>query len=230
MVRADAGGAPSPPVSTRLEPDIRPRLDARNPSLRTLSHWGRQVARLVFKYQAADGVSSRQRRASRRNARAAGGRPGAHRITTHCRADLESGRRPGTPGGIWFQLAVDEVRRSEGAQAVMRDALPLLAAECVALHDAFIACWRVKLRDWSERPVTAVRRDLDARRFPPPRPPCSATSAPNGAHGSKHWRRKRRRRGCGAASIFCARKRPRAARRERKRRRQEGAGSACAAV
>jgi hypothetical protein len=29
------------------------------------------------------------------------------------------------------------------------------------MHDAFIACWQIKYRDWSERPITAIRRMLD---------------------------------------------------------------------
>jgi len=69
-----------------------------------------------------------------------------------------------TPGGVWTQLALQELLRahSDDSAAAMRSALPVLAALGVALHDAFVACWRVKLRDWSERPITAVRRELDA--------------------------------------------------------------------
>lgn len=64
-----------------------------------------------------------------------------------------------TPGGVWVQLTLDELN-AHGANA--ERAVAVLAAVTMALHDAFVECWRVKLRDWSERPVTAVRRDLDA--------------------------------------------------------------------
>lgn len=40
-------------------------------------------------------------------------------------------------------------------------ALVTTAAVAVAMHDAFVACWRIKMRDWSERPITAVRRMFD---------------------------------------------------------------------
>lgn len=64
-----------------------------------------------------------------------------------------------TPGGVWVQLTLDELRLHEASAA---QCVTVLAAVTTALHDAFVECWRVKLRDWSERPVTAVRRDLDA--------------------------------------------------------------------
>lgn len=64
-----------------------------------------------------------------------------------------------TPGGVWVQLTLDELK-TQAADA--SQAVKVLAAVTSAVHDAFIECWRVKLRDWSERPVTAVRRDLDA--------------------------------------------------------------------
>lgn len=76
-----------------------------------------------------------------------------------------------TPGGVWMQLALNELLAGYAGGAVpggapandpLGEALPVLAALGVALHDAFVACWRVKLRDWSERPITAVRRQLDA--------------------------------------------------------------------
>ncbi len=72
-----------------------------------------------------------------------------------------------TPGGVWMQHAMRELLTEQAEEAAARaDAmprvLPVLAALGVALHDAFVACWRMKLRDWSERPITAVRRQLDA--------------------------------------------------------------------
>lgn len=72
-----------------------------------------------------------------------------------------------TPGGVWMQHAIDELEsrigRMPDAQPaqVISTVLPVLSAVSVALHDAFVECWRIKLRDWSERPVTAIRRDLD---------------------------------------------------------------------
>ena len=72
-----------------------------------------------------------------------------------------------TPGGVWIQQAVDELEsRIAGAPSAQPSqvtgmVLPVLSAVSVALHDAFIECWRIKMRDWSERPVTAIRRDLD---------------------------------------------------------------------
>lgn len=71
-----------------------------------------------------------------------------------------------TPAGIWMQMALQQLQTStsmdEGKSGhVMTQTLPVLAALSVAMLDAFVACWQVKLRDWSERPITAVRRDLD---------------------------------------------------------------------
>jgi membrane-associated phospholipid phosphatase len=37
----------------------------------------------------------------------------------------------------------------------------ILAALNTAQADAFIACWDAKFTYWSERPVTAIRRELD---------------------------------------------------------------------
>lgn len=68
-----------------------------------------------------------------------------------------------TPGGVWMQLAMDELAADAagGGSASPDLTVTVLAAVSVALHDAFVECWRVKLRDWSERPVTAIRRELD---------------------------------------------------------------------
>lgn len=71
-----------------------------------------------------------------------------------------------TPAGIWMQMALQQLRTNAPADEahsghVMAQTLPVLAALSVAMLDAFVACWQVKMRDWSERPITAVRRDLD---------------------------------------------------------------------
>ena len=63
-----------------------------------------------------------------------------------------------TPPGHWNQIALDLIRAhrlSEGAAA------RVLAALNTAQADAFIACWDAKYTYWSERPVTAIRREID---------------------------------------------------------------------
>lgn len=66
-----------------------------------------------------------------------------------------------TPAGIWMQRALQYLQdHASGNEAASRT-LQVLAALSVAMLDAFVACWQVKLRDWSERPITAVRRELD---------------------------------------------------------------------
>ncbi len=68
-----------------------------------------------------------------------------------------------TPAGVWMKHTMRELHSAHPASAA--DAIELVvtttAAVSVAIHDAFIDCWRVKMRDWSERPITAVRRMLD---------------------------------------------------------------------
>ncbi len=69
-----------------------------------------------------------------------------------------------TPGGVWMQRTLQVLEQALGGLGGHEAAalcLRVTAAVAVALHDAFIACWRVKMRDWSERPITAVRRELD---------------------------------------------------------------------
>jgi PAP2 superfamily len=71
-----------------------------------------------------------------------------------------------TPAGIWMQIALQQLQTSTSTDDgksghVMTQTLPVLAALSVSMLDAFVACWQVKLRDWSERPITAVRRDID---------------------------------------------------------------------
>ena len=68
-----------------------------------------------------------------------------------------------TPAGVWNRqarrLAVDSAM--DQAQTVR-----LLAALNVAMADAFIACWQAKYQWWSERPVTVIRRELQADFLP----------------------------------------------------------------
>jgi membrane-associated phospholipid phosphatase len=63
-----------------------------------------------------------------------------------------------TPPGHWNQIALDLIRRHRlSARAAAR----LLAALNTAQADAFIACWNAKFTYWTERPITAIRRELD---------------------------------------------------------------------
>lgn len=70
-----------------------------------------------------------------------------------------------TPAGVWMRhtlaLLAQAPAELNAAQAMARVAR-VGSAVAVAMADAFVDCWRVKLRDWSERPITAVRRELDA--------------------------------------------------------------------
>jgi hypothetical protein len=64
-----------------------------------------------------------------------------------------------TPGGVWnkraAQLAVDSGLN-------LADVARLFAAMNVAVIDALIACWRVKLTEWTARPITLIRDTRDA--------------------------------------------------------------------
>ncbi len=85
------------------------------------------------------------------------------------RWNLESGSV--TPAGVWVAIALDELKIGEqepinSGQERAALFLQTLSTLCAAMHDGFIACWKIKFRDWSERPVTAIRRDAD-RNFTP---------------------------------------------------------------
>jgi hypothetical protein len=96
-----------------------------------------------------------------------------------------------TPAGVWMKLAmalvngpgtlalppggssaqgggadIDTARVADGEFARTVRGLCLYRELTAAMHDANIACWAIKLRDWSERPVTAIRRDLDTKFVP----------------------------------------------------------------
>ena len=74
-----------------------------------------------------------------------------------------------TPAGVWVKICMEQFDESPRGTDVVHTlrfdrvdtALSMLSAVSVAMHDAFIACWIVKFRYWSERPITAVRRTLD---------------------------------------------------------------------
>jgi membrane-associated phospholipid phosphatase len=63
-----------------------------------------------------------------------------------------------TPPGHWNRIALDLIhsRPVSGAFAAR-----VLAALNTAQADAFIACWDAKFTYWTERPVTAIQRELD---------------------------------------------------------------------
>lgn len=83
------------------------------------------------------------------------------------RWNLEAGSV--TPAGVWFQLAKEEIRNNlTRCEKVSSKAFALcvLTDLSVAMQDAFIACWAIKFRDWSERPITAIRRSADPQFLP----------------------------------------------------------------
>jgi membrane-associated phospholipid phosphatase len=63
-----------------------------------------------------------------------------------------------TPPGHWNQIALELIR---AYSLPTRAAARVLAALNTAQADAFITCWAAKFTHWTERPVTAIRRDLD---------------------------------------------------------------------
>jgi len=63
-----------------------------------------------------------------------------------------------TPAGHWNRIAIRLVER-EGLS--IRESARLFAALNTAEADAFIAAWDAKYAYWSERPVTAIQRELD---------------------------------------------------------------------
>lgn len=73
-----------------------------------------------------------------------------------------------TPPGVWLLLALSAWREEDPATGTASSAqmLEALALLCAGMHDAMVACWAVKLRDWSERPITAMHR-LGHRDFEP---------------------------------------------------------------
>jgi PAP2 superfamily len=68
-----------------------------------------------------------------------------------------------TPPGHWNRIALDLIRSYRLSD---RAAARVLAALNTAQADAFIACWDSKFTYWSERPVTAIRREIDPSWLP----------------------------------------------------------------
>jgi len=68
-----------------------------------------------------------------------------------------------TPPGHWNRIALRLIRtRGLASRAAAR----VLATMNMAQADAFVACWDAKFRYWSERPVTVIRREIDAQWLP----------------------------------------------------------------
>jgi membrane-associated phospholipid phosphatase len=63
-----------------------------------------------------------------------------------------------TPPGHWNQIALDLIRRH---RLSARSAARVLAALNTAQADSFISCWSTKFTYWTERPITAIRREID---------------------------------------------------------------------
>jgi hypothetical protein len=63
-----------------------------------------------------------------------------------------------TPPGHWNLIALELIRAQHLSS---RAAARVLAVLNTGQADAFIACWDAKFTYWSERPVTAIRRELD---------------------------------------------------------------------
>jgi membrane-associated phospholipid phosphatase len=87
----------------------------------------------------------------------------AHRRPEANRQLLADGPGTVTPPGHWNAIALDLIRSHQLSE---RAAAHLLAALNTAHADAFIACWDEKYTYWSERPVTAIRRELDPTFLP----------------------------------------------------------------
>ena len=65
-----------------------------------------------------------------------------------------------TPPGVWNAIATSYV--SHQPLAVARR-IRVLAVLNMAMQDALVAAWRIKLQYWTERPITAIRREIDPK-------------------------------------------------------------------
>lgn len=63
-----------------------------------------------------------------------------------------------TPPGVWNAVAASFLA---DARQPLPQRLRVLAVLNIAMQDALVAAWRIKFKYWSERPVTAIRRELD---------------------------------------------------------------------
>jgi len=63
-----------------------------------------------------------------------------------------------TPPGVWNAIATSYLLDGQYPVAKRHRVLAVLN---MAVQDALVAAWRIKLMYWSERPITAIRRELD---------------------------------------------------------------------
>ena len=63
-----------------------------------------------------------------------------------------------TPPGLWNILVREHLQQY---QVEVTRYYRILALMNMAMHDALVAGWRTKLTYWTERPHTAVRREID---------------------------------------------------------------------
>lgn len=68
-----------------------------------------------------------------------------------------------TPAGVW-NLKAKEIVLQQGLDTT--ETARLFALLNASMFDAFLACWDVKFRHWTERPVTAIRRKFDPSFLP----------------------------------------------------------------
>ncbi len=68
-----------------------------------------------------------------------------------------------TPAGVWVEHLLGDA--AFGA-LTLRQQTACLSLVATAMHDAFVACWKVKFKWWTERPVTAIRKQRDADFLP----------------------------------------------------------------
>jgi hypothetical protein len=64
-----------------------------------------------------------------------------------------------TPPGHWNQIALELIE--ERGMSTVQAARTLVTLN-TAQADAFVACWDAKFTYWTERPVTSIRRELEA--------------------------------------------------------------------
>ena len=68
-----------------------------------------------------------------------------------------------SPAGMWNRLALTAAIDNQLDTA---ETMQLFAALNVAMMDAFITCWNVKFKWWTQRPVTAIRERFDSNFLP----------------------------------------------------------------
>ena len=63
-----------------------------------------------------------------------------------------------TPPGVWNAIATSYLSEGQIPAAKRHRVLAMLN---MAMQDSLVAAWRIKFQYWTERPVTAIRRELD---------------------------------------------------------------------